>query len=689
MWRSSVSSPAGRDAPGGATRPITPPGSGRTSSGRLEKTQPSLLDHVGQRRRAVLRGDRLVRVRDGGGEAPAGERACGATPLEQGGAPPGPPRIWTNCIGASTSAKRSTRRRERASASRSRRRARLPARALGQRGEQLRVGVERGDLVARPRRGRSATRPVPAPRSRIGPPASRGELAPELEVGRVGAVLDVVPDHGAGRSLRPPLGQAAPGEQVAQLEQRRVGGQREEALARRPRRRRRRATRSRSRSTTSSARRSRRTSAAAPSPRPACPSRSRAGRGRRSTSKSASQIQETSRPSAIRSLSASQRSSRAVLERERAQHLVRAGRVLDQQDRQLAAVDRDRLDPPEGPAEALERRAHGGERHAELERAWRRRRRRCRRCRGRGGGGAASSVALPACAASTLRAAHPVERHAGGRHVRRPGARARSSGSGSGRGGRGRSRRSRRRAPQLRQCLESAACCMLGQRLGVVLDAEVGRRPRGSRPRSATSGSSAFSTKPRAAVEPAHQLGPAVGEQLELAVAVELVAEQVGEQEQARVQRRARPAAARPRRPRTARAGRRSRPASSSAVATPQAMFEPGAVVDHRPPGPLEARRRSSPRWWSCRWWPRRARSPRRARVPCGRARRARARSSRRPGAVVPPLRPSRRLAARSEPGERCGRGGTSGGRRTITRRQRGSHARSVAGVAPIGSPSA
>ena len=50
---------------------------------------------------------------------------------------------------------------------------------------------------------------------------------------------------------------------------------------------------------------------------------------------------------------------------------------------------------------------------------------------------------------------------------------------------------------------------------------------------------------------------PALGDQLELAVAVELVAEEVAERDRARAARAARPRAARPRRPRTGRAARR------------------------------------------------------------------------------------------------------------------------------------
>jgi hypothetical protein len=58
---------------------------------------------------------------------------------------------------------------------------------------------------------------------------------------------------------------------------------------------------------------------------------------------------------------------RAVLEDQRAQHLVGARRVLDQQDQHVAAVDRDSLDAPERAAEALEPGADVVERRAQLQ----------------------------------------------------------------------------------------------------------------------------------------------------------------------------------------------------------------------------------------------------------------------------------------------------------------------------------
>ena len=132
-----------------------------------------------------------------------------------------------------------------------------------------------------------------------------------------------------------------------------------------------------------------------------------------------------------------------VLERERAQHLVRAGRVLDQQDRDLAAVHGDRLHAPERAAEALQRLADGLERHAELAAPWPPRLRRCRRCRGRAA--AARARGRPgACAArrasrSCRRASRSWPQPAA------PAACGRSSGTGSGPCGRGRWPRTRTR----------------------------------------------------------------------------------------------------------------------------------------------------------------------------------------------------------------------------------------------------
>ena len=258
----------------------------------------------------------------------------------------------------------------------------------------------------------------------------------------------------------------------------------------------------------------------------------------------------------------------------------------------------------------------------------------------------------------------PSQLHPGGGHLRRPGACGRSSGSGSGPGGRGRPPRSRRRAPQLRQCLESAACCELGQRLGVVLDAEVdtpcavaaevghqrvvgvqheasaGRR---ARPPARPSG------RPAARARRSGRAGRGRGWRAA----------------EARLERRAPPAAARPRRPRRGRAGRGSRPASSSAVATPHAMFEPARLCTTAVPARSSAAAIIAavvvlPFVAETSTAPSRARADMRAervgREPAAAAG---------PGAVVPPLRPMRRGGRAGEPGERAAlKRGTSARRR-------------------------
>ena len=118
---------------------------------------------------------------------------------------------------------------------------------------------------------------------------------------------------------------------------------------------------------------------------------------------------------------------------------------------------------------------------------------------------------------------------------------------------------------------------MPAQRQRVVLDAEV-ERPRSGRGRGRRPAGRRRSG-PAAGVPRSEHLLPALGDRLELAVAVELVAEQVGEQDRARVQLRRERRRATARRPRTARARRRSlaaaRAAASRVVAIPPAMFAP------------------------------------------------------------------------------------------------------------------
>ena len=233
---------------------------------------------------------------------PAGGR-CRRAQRRQARRSEAPPRTWTNCIGASTIANSSPRSNSRASA----------AVAVAGRPAARRPPVEGGDelgVEVEP------VHPVPVPGQVEGDPAGAaaevedrlagrvGELPPQGQVAVVAAALDVMPDHRFRRcsalarhhhdrslaarfrvrsalvSSPELLRQAPGGEQLAQLEQGRVGGEGEEAIrgrgegARRARRR----SAARPRSGPAA---SRRTSAAAPSPAPGCRSRSPADASRR------------------------------------------------------------------------------------------------------------------------------------------------------------------------------------------------------------------------------------------------------------------------------------------------------------------------------------------------------------------------------------------------------------------------
>ena len=268
----------------------------------------------------------------------------------------------------------------------------------------------------------------------------------------------------------------------------------------------------------------------------------------------------------------------AVLEHQRAQHLVGARRVLHEQDRQLAPAHRESLHAPEGAARSPPARPRTSARERRPARAPRRwRPARCRRCRGRGAGRLSSIWPAGRARSRTSEPDMPWSVTRLGRHLRARAARGRSSGSGSGRGGRGRRPRRCSSAPQLRQRFESDGVLERLERVGGVLHAEVDD-----------------------AVAPA----PEVGHQ-----------RVVGVQDERGAARRARPRARPSGRPaararRSGRAGRGrgsraaratgrarvatgasqasstskspiwpgARPASSSAVATPQFMFEPARL---------------------------------------------------------------------------------------------------------------
>ena len=78
--------------------------------------------------------------------------------------------------------------------------------ALVEGGDQVRVEVEADASGGRAGRGASATRPVPQPRSRIGPPTALARAPPRARRSPlVGAALDVVPDRGTAASVWRPL----------------------------------------------------------------------------------------------------------------------------------------------------------------------------------------------------------------------------------------------------------------------------------------------------------------------------------------------------------------------------------------------------------------------------------------------------------------------------------------------------
>ena len=101
--------------------------------------------------------------------------------------------------------------------------------------------------------------------------------------------------------------------------------------------------------------------------------------------------------------------------------------------------------------------------------------------------------------------------------------------------------------------------------------------------RSPTCGSSRVDDEGRALGQLPHRRAPALGDLLELAVAVELVAEEVAEADRARAAAGARRPATRPRRPRTGRARRRA--ASSRVEATPETRLAPELLCASRSRG--------------------------------------------------------------------------------------------------------
>ena len=172
-----------------------------------------------------------------------------------------------------------------------------------------------------------------------------------------------------------------------------------------------------------------------------------------------------------------------------------------------------------------------------------------------------------------------------------PGARCRRRGSASGRC----ARRRRRRTPAPRRTPSTSGRRPRARSRRPPATRRRGRSDhRAAAPasrREATAGSSALRTSVTSSGNSAIALRQIVGDGLDFAVAVELVAEEVGEDDGPRAARRGRPAASSPRPPRRRRrllAARGIAPlhvaASASAAATPRIMFEPSRLATGRSP---------------------------------------------------------------------------------------------------------
>ena len=199
-----------------------------------------------------------------------------------------------------------------------------------------------------------------------------------------------------------------------------------------------------------------------------------------SGSKSTSQIHETSRPSAISSLSATTSvGGTPPSSSVRTASFAPAGFLISS-SRTRPVADRDPLEAAERGAEPLEPGDDLVERGRRARGRATPRRARCRRCRGRG---AASRTRASPAGVESVKATpvEPVRARSRARRRRAAAARGRTPRSGSRRGGRRTRRRSGTGAPQRTQYFESAACWSAGARARRVVDAEPQARARGPR----------------------------------------------------------------------------------------------------------------------------------------------------------------------------------------------------------------
>ena len=171
----------------GAAGPrATPSRPGRTASGWLDSTQPSFSSTSGSGGSASPGGTASNGSASASGQRPRRGRGARGRSRAAERRPAGPPSSCTTCMGAMIRAKRLGSENERASAATVSTRRTQPERprAPGQLGDQVAVGVQRGERVARGAARSSATRPVPQPRSSTGSPCS---AASSLQTGRSAA----------------------------------------------------------------------------------------------------------------------------------------------------------------------------------------------------------------------------------------------------------------------------------------------------------------------------------------------------------------------------------------------------------------------------------------------------------------------------------------------------------------------
>ena len=341
----------------------------RAHGDRLARVDPAVdVAHVGPGRDVLVAHVLALEVHQGGREQPAGPQVRGDRVQHARCAPP---TRGTAARAASGRGRDRTGARGRTSA-----RLRPPCRAstfhaCARRAASSRNAGSRSRPVTRwPRRAsRTDTRPVPQPRSSTSRGAVAGQLVPQGRGrrrrsrtrcrARPASVIPRTAARSRGRQAR----------HAARAGRCRWGGRRAPARRFPPAR-----GRSRARATGSpraAAGRRPRTSAAAPAPRRAFPSRRPGRRAGASVSKSASQIQEMSRPSAMRSLRTIHTSSSpspSAPASVRNTSFAPAG-FFTSRIASLAVAEVDLLRPAERGGEGLQAALHLVQRDPELEAA--------------------------------------------------------------------------------------------------------------------------------------------------------------------------------------------------------------------------------------------------------------------------------------------------------------------------------